>query len=296
MNDFRVSPTLLKTYKQCQQKAFYGYVKKIKPKKESVGLLRGRVVHNLNQLYFSFEGELALKHYINVVLRDHAGKDEIFTGLKEKFDWPAFQDKRSFFSFQQFKGQIEAAASAFFDYFEVNNIKPLILKEEPHFHIEELMPFDIGGVINRPKIDLLSQDLKIYDWKIGLRKYVTKNGIKPTDVNENLIAYAIAANRKYPDLFSFPVKTVTVHVVVKKKGEISDSISWTDGKVSIDGLEELKRNITKEDAEEYLEESRQSINSFLNESFVRNKSEQCITMCEFNRICLKGKEEFYVSR
>jgi hypothetical protein len=300
---FRISPTFLLSMKTCPQKAYYGYVKRLRLAKENVGLLRGRIIHRAVQIlilgmanpeYTQYLGNP--KRLINRILSEYAGTDNVYEGIKEKYEFP--KSKVSFFTWADFQLQLLSAVEIFIDFIKERELKPILNSNVPMVEHSSIFETPKGialkGIIDLGAVDK-SGEPALYDWKVGMKKYTTKEGISPADTNDALIAYALAAV-KSSDIFSFPVKTFIVRSVVTKKGKKSESVMEKKGGklVGTPGLEVFPRTITNEEAGEFLRTADILAEDFMNSRFIKCKGEHCITMCDFRDICFNNKVEGYV--
>lgn len=304
MQDFRISPSFLRSTRQCTQQAKYQYRDRLKPIKEDIGLLRGRVVHKALQLSLTVPDLPSnILQLINRILPDYAKLDDVYKGIIKHYNWP--HGPRSGFTYEDFKKQLVTATGVLLDYIAKKDLRPVILPEsgvlavEQKFDFELITPngeilIEVGGnpLKVRNKIDLISEDgtgeTAIYDWKVGLKKSSVKDGISPAAINDSLISYAIAAAEKVPCV-SFPVTIYEVRAVVTLKGKASESVNYQ----GINGIEESRRVIEADEVEEFMRNAAAEAEDFINEKFRRQKSLHCTSMCNYNKICLLGKKDQY---
>lgn len=306
MSNFHISPTFKGTMDFCSMQAKFKYIDKLKKIKEDVALLRGRIVHRAVQIWLT-EGALSYtqienKRLISKLLCEYAGSDNPFGPLHTRYEFPPEANKRAYFSWDEFLLQLLSHLELIQNFILLEGIKPYVVDHQPAIEVKarylltyhgEILVEQLGAPISSHNIiDLIGVDeagnIAIYDWKIGMKKYTRKHGLTPADTNDALISYAIGANTMG---IPYPIQTFLIHTVVNKKGEKSENVEHS----VLKGIEVVPRTIREDEIETYFRASALTAEDFLNMRFKRNKSDRCITMCDFNKICLKGLDKGYES-
>lgn len=293
---------MIGTVRRCGQQAIYRYDPEfqLQLKVQNVGLLRGRVVHRVQQIELTNPGMVPTNTICDKVVASYAGDEQHRSTeekLREKYSFPHENNKRAYFSWKDFMKQIYVASQILEKYVHQQKLTPLLIGGV--LQVENPLIYPVDDITCKNIIDLIAVDgngeIGIYDWKIGMKKYsVSKDGLSDADMNTAVVSYAIAACHTYPDYFSPPVMVRLVHTVVSKLGKPSESTDIK--KFGQEGLEVFERLITQEEMDEEREAIIQDIIDIRGGRLRKRKEQSCTTMCDFARICLKGDDKPYERR
>jgi hypothetical protein len=290
---------MLMNKRRCGRKFLYVYSDRLKKKKEKHVLLKGRVVHRVMQLLLTNpQLHNQIKSLTLKVLDDYAGpgKGNTYERAHATYEFPTPNQKVAYFTWDDFLLQLVTSAEILWAYVKYMELKPISI--DGTLQIERPVEYDVPseGDFEDKKckniLDLVAIDkngeIAIYDWKLGMRKYVVKSGMSEADGNNNMVSYAIAMNDLAVDTFSPPVCVRIVRAVVTKKGKASTSTNHP-----ITGLDLYERQVTGDDMQEEIANIRADLDDINNDRLRKNKTSDCVTMCDFAEACLKGEMKNY---
>jgi len=315
---FRMSPTMKLIKGGCGYAALLKYILGISPRKENMSLLRGRVVHRLIQLWLLARAGLQgyeewdrtpIKQGVNRLLREYVEEPDgdLYKAIAAKYDWPKPFDKRKYFTLTEFIEQLFMHTYLLQQYVVRSGIIIANVQKRPL--VEESIQFPIisrsGEIIEKANgeplmaknvIDLAALDDEhdeqpvLIDWKIGMKRYTVskEKGLSDMDTNFALISYAGAMAYAYSDFITWPVKTRIVHTVVNKKGEVSKTASWNCNGEDVMGIEVFDREVTEDEFKDLMDEYIIDANDMRNVNLTKNRGMNCLGMCNYSKLCLKG--------
>lgn len=307
---FKISSSMSDAYSSCRELFVWQYIHHIRERKTDHKLLRRScVIFAIREdlirkfpepsiservLYFL---KSEAKNIIKMIDRTWADwEDECKTletnpveqALYMNYDFPSPDDKRWYFTFDEFILQCIVASRKIRSFLEENKLQPLIY--DGFMFVQKTLdaPLIINGeildethskpTIMRAQINYVDTDQNIYIWRISSKRSSSKDMVAITsEVVDNqcaVVSYHLGND------CNFPMSVDLRKIVVNKFGEITE-------------FESHKRNVSMKEVSEAKLRMAIKAKDIKNMNLFKERSWKC-PMCNYYDVCIRGETDGFV--